>query len=126
MSKSVFALVLITLLASVARADMYITANPKEGDMPLWINSGAFYTGNELYDKCQRQIAFCQGYIAGVADVLSAQNGNSICIPKGVVLGQLTDVVTYWLRDHPEKRQYTANSQVYLALDKAFHCPPTS
>lgn len=113
----------MALLFMTARADgIYVTTKPQQGDQPLWINSPVFYNGNELYELCGKNIPFCNGYISGVADVLASQSGNSMCLPKGVVIKQVADVVMKYLTDHPESRHYNANSEIFLALSIAFPC----
>jgi hypothetical protein len=60
------------------------------------------------------------GYVMGVSDALQARH--TTCSPKGVSGGQIMDVVTKHFRDDPEDRHYTAESEVELALKKAFPC----
>jgi Rap1a immunity proteins len=83
--------------------------------------------GNDLYADCSGPAgtaasAACNSYILGVSDVLYVQNTNSMCLPKGVVTGQIIDVVRKYLTDHPETRHYTAVSEITVALQSAFPC----
>ena len=69
----------------------------------------AFYTGNRLYDYCEKRPESCTDYIAGVVDTLMLMNVATqtkwICPPDNVVLGQMVDVTVNYLHAHPEKRQ---------------------
>lgn len=85
-----------------------------------------FVTGNHLLDECSRRSQFCTGYIAGltdemlVFDVLNKQR--TACLPDTVLLGQLEDIATNYLRAHPEGRHHNAGSTITFALIKAFPC----
>lgn len=87
-------------------------------------------SGNGLYDQCtgsSSQQLLCSAYIVGVAEgVIVRENVGSttatLCIPEGVLRGQVIDVAKNYLRDHPETRQRSANALVYLALRQAFPC----
>ena len=85
----------------------------------------AFDNGNELHESCQRPESpasrgLCSGYIVGVADTL--KNLGAFCWPRGSTRGQVTDVVTLYLRDHPEKRHLPAYELVTAALKEKFPC----
>ena len=43
-------------------------------------------------------------------------------MPKGVLAGQLTEVVKKWLREHPAEWHYTADSLVAKTFDEVFPC----
>jgi hypothetical protein len=45
------------------------------------------------------------------------------CVPPSVVNDQAVDVVTNFLRAHPEDRHHSAVSLVLQALAEAFPCP---
>lgn len=80
--------------------------------------------GNGLHDDCSSprgsyDEAVCFGYSVGVAESL---NGDDFCIPKGAKAGQAQDVVTKYLRDHPETRHQPAIDLVVKALKAAFPC----
>ena len=94
-------------------------------------HANSFMTGNELYTRCQstlrENIDICSAYIGGVVDgqnvITSTLSINGVfCEPEGVTVQQLMDVVARWLRQHPEKRHYTAASLTLEALDDAFPC----
>jgi hypothetical protein len=94
-------------------------------DVPLWFKDGAtFESGNSLYEMCMNQNKWfkCADYITGVADVLSMQNVNNVCLPKNAVVEQVVDVVKKYLIEHPESRHYSGMSEVMAALQTAFPC----
>ena len=83
----------------------------------------AFVGGNELFKRCSRtgaDLLFCQGYIAGIADTLELTA--EICLPQNSDLRQSSDVVTNYLRGHPETRHRAAASEAADALKQAFPC----
>ena len=95
-----------------------------------------FESGNQLFDSCtakegstlyfQRQ-ARCNAYIIGVYEttIFFAQYndvGKMICVPDGVTAGQLVDVVTNYMSQHPENRHYVASNIVLISLGVTFRC----
>jgi hypothetical protein len=87
--------------------------------------SAYFYDGNSLLRVCEQKGAGCTGYVAGIHD------GNAdryyfqdYCLPDGVELGQLVDVVIASLRGHPEQRHLHAAKLVQDALVAKFPCKP--
>jgi hypothetical protein len=86
----------------------------------------SFTAGNDLKQLCEStgdKLA-CQSYIRGAVDMMSSLGNfsGSICVSGLVNLGQLQDVVENWLRDHPEKRHWTAAYIVETALKEKFPC----
>jgi hypothetical protein len=87
-----------------------------------------FESGNDLYAQCNgvpSALLKCQGYIAGIADVITGENtinGFGACVPRDVVLGQLVDVAKRFLYLHPETRQRGASGLVAQALYEALPC----
>lgn len=82
-----------------------------------------FYTGNELlakFDGDPADRAVAHGYVAGAADVLSEEG--MVCVPSGVTLRQMTDMVIKVLRDLPADRHSTAKVFVHGTLLGAFPC----
>lgn len=75
-----------------------------------------FYTGNDLYAKCNADLntrtgpfdwAACRGYIFGGVDFylnLAADRGANSCTRPTVTGKQIVDTVIAYLRDHPETR----------------------
>src|SRR5262249_58172036 len=66
-----------------------------------------FRTGNELYESCTSQTnlalnTFCLAYVAGIFDALESLK--MTCRPTEVSMGQAQDLITNYLRDHPEAR----------------------
>ena len=89
------------------------------------LTSGTIVNGTQLFSECDdggdtpNGIA-CLHYIAGVADVLLMHK--EICVPSGVTVRQLADIVTKYLRDNPEVRHFTAASDTMVALARVFPC----
>jgi Ssp1 endopeptidase immunity protein Rap1a len=82
-----------------------------------------FQTGNDLYEKCISppktiESAYCIGYVSGVADTLT----NGTCIPQTATVGQASDIVVKYLREHPEYRHVPASILAAWALLDAFPC----
>lgn len=92
--------------------------------MFVFMNASAgIYSGNEIYqylsgDKRSTNYAVAQGYIAGAADAYHLK----YCPPKGVTLGQLTDITYAFLKSNPERRHESADLFVGMALMEAFPC----
>lgn len=85
--------------------------------------NAAFYTGNELHEKCAETTPwFCMGFIAGVIDHSTGSLTRVICLPTGVTIGQVMDVVVNYLDDHPERRHRAAEEIVVDAGYQAFPC----
>jgi len=85
-----------------------------------------FVTGNEIYQDMKDNYGrlYSLGYITGVADV---GNGNSIdgfkfCIPAHATQGQLSDIVSKWLAQNPEKRHHLASSLIASVFQESFPC----
>jgi hypothetical protein len=85
-------------------------------------------SGNSLYELCLTEPPVkCAGYIEGIVDAnnlvtASLRKSPMLCIPKGVTLRQLVDVVLQYLRDNPSDRHYAAAGEVVLALGGGFPC----
>ena len=94
--------------------------------LALWPRAALALTGNELLKRCEDndavQRAFCVGYVIGVADMVEEGPSGLICVATGVSNGQLSDIVVKFLRDHPERRHYSANSLVGVALMETYPC----
>lgn len=108
----------------------------------------ADYTGNDMLRDCESDNSFsrgvCMGYLDGVTDgVIKAeadqylmafmdagQTGarppelghGAFCIPKGVTLGQLKQVVIKHLRDYPQFTHLNAGNLAVAAMGIAFPC----
>jgi hypothetical protein len=89
-----------------------------------------FYDGNALLANCQSTggmpLADCNGFITGVADVISNQLVVDVnaCIPEGATRRQVIDVAVDWIDRYPATRHLAAYKLVALALHEAFPCPP--
>lgn len=89
---------------------------------------GVFMTGNDLYRFCQdRSRETCMAYVMGAHD-MQDEIASTDLISSAFCPGDLTtptqqmDVVTAFLRDHPEKRDQSAPSLIVEALRAAFPC----
>jgi Rap1a immunity proteins len=93
----------------------------------LWVQptrAEDFISGNTLVRYCHEGDArqFTLGFVAGVHDTVSASPKGRICLPDGVRLQQLADVVCKYLTDHPESRHHTGSSLALIALQSSFPC----
>jgi len=78
-----------------------------------------FYSGNDFMAKSEGiQVT----YVVGVVDGFLATNEVPFCLPKDVTTGQLAAISKKYLTDNPEKRHFTAASNIAVALGKAFPC----
>ena len=69
---------------------------------------------------------FCSAYIAGVNDALDLVAGRKGCVPRGVTVGQVRDVVVQYLEQrHLELRHRNAAGMTILALRDTW-CPATT
>lgn len=90
----------------------------------------SFETGDSLVEDCLSNSpelqSHCVGYIAAVADTLSASPIGDFhaCIPggRGVSEEQLKAIVLNWLRSRAGERRFTAAGLVAEALSEAFPC----
>ena len=101
------------LLASPAQAAGFIDGNR----LMKWAMENK--KSDSGLDANYHSVGLFQGYIQGVSDSL---NGNRFCLPRGVNVGQLGDVVIRYLEAHPEWRYYSGNALVIDALEEAFPC----
>jgi hypothetical protein len=83
------------------------------------------FDGNRLYEICANPVpseqGFCQGYAMAVAHM---SNGPLIEVPSNVTARQLGDIVTRWLKAHPEQRHVPSSAAVINALQWAFPALP--
>lgn len=93
--------------------------------------------GNELYAELQTRnkitsgqaspivatdlvlANYAAGYVKGAVD---SANGGAFCVPSGILVGQITDVVFRYLDTHPEQRHQSAHLLVITALKEKFPC----
>ena len=67
----------------------------------------------------------CEGYIEAIAGVMlenNSINGFRACIPEGVTVARLKDVVYLYLTVHSVKLHLAASGLVAEALEDAFPC----
>jgi len=73
----------------------------------------------KFYDAGQ-----CRGYVSGVADII-VEKKTEACFTTdeaGPKVNQLVDIARAYLRDHPEKRNLSADTLVIAALKEKFPC----
>ena len=84
----------------------------------------SFEDGNDLLEMCEstelHNQGSCIGFVLGVSAVPMFQ-GN-LCVPGTVSYGQAKDVVTVYLRQHPEVRHLPGALLVLEALGRMFPC----
>jgi hypothetical protein len=84
-----------------------------------------FWSGNLLLSRLNGQgndLLQAYGYITGVADATNTEGSH--CIPSGVNVGQMADVVKQVLEAIPEHRHQAADTFVKFALKNAWPCKP--
>lgn len=102
--------------------------------LPIYANAG-YYDGNDLdkwgvllnrsnngfklTDAQYMDISIYQGYVAGVYD---HGDGVAFCAPDKTKAKQLTDIVTIYISNHPEKRNIQGADLVAIALSEKFPC----
>jgi hypothetical protein len=83
-----------------------------------------FMLGDKLLKACIDEPTFCQGYVAGVADVLfgteAAILGSRACPKTGTTIGDAAAVE--WMQKNPERLKFTAYSVVAVALAESYPC----
>lgn len=71
--------------------------------------------------KMTGEVFVCVGYISGVIDGYNQAGAKvPLCYPDGVSMGQLTDVVVLFLKNHPELLHRPAAYLVLRAISKRF------
>lgn len=93
-----------------------------------------FYDGNGLHEACQSSSQVITGWAAGYVDAISAVNNSidpngqpydypAFCIPRGVKLSQVRDVICNALDDEPATRDWAAGFLAHNAIIDAWPCP---
>jgi hypothetical protein len=85
--------------------------------------SAQYQSGNDLHkdlnDSSTQSKMYALGYIVGVTDsVLDI----AVCIPAGVMQGQLQDVMKNYLHANPQNRDVAAHILVIAALGQHWPC----
>ena len=83
-----------------------------------------FESGNDIHSACADATLFAMGYVIGASDrdQLASYAGSSVCLPIGVEVRQLTDVMCNFLQAHPEMRHLNASTLAIMALSAAWPC----
>ncbi|MFN0191861.1 MAG: Rap1a/Tai family immunity protein [Aestuariivirga sp.] len=91
--------------------------------------SGAAYywTGNDLFEECEKESVGCYGYLFGINDIGSIETGIfrsevALCIPKSVTGKQMRDVVMQRLTSRPQDRNDPAAYIVVASFREAWPC----
>lgn len=95
--------------------------------------SAGFWDGNDLHQFCTEQPlsykeAAAIGYVTAVIDtILALKEMNTLpqdimCIPTGVTIDQVKDIICRGLAENPEKRHATASLLSTTYLLQAFPC----
>lgn len=91
-----------------------------------------FYTGNDILGWCSNLKALVTGYAAGLVEgfpvIVYDEEGilrtpkSPFCIPDGVTVSQVTDVICRAIDQEPASRHWPASSLAVAALSKAWPC----
>jgi hypothetical protein len=99
-----------TLLAAVVLALGSPAAGARAG----------FWTGSDFINQCTPTASQgCYGYVAGVSDAIA---GWGACLPSGISVGRVTDLVVEFLQRNQQQRNLSAATAVTFALSEAFPC----
>lgn len=82
-----------------------------------------FQTGNQLKQRCSEKgfdEASCMGYMLGVFDTLLDMN--AVCLPSGVIAGQIYEVGRQFMARNPQLLHETAPNILARAFVEAFPC----
>lgn len=92
--------------------------------MPIQIfaaDNPHFFSGNDLYKKCQEDKEFTVAYVAGMIDMLASDK--SVCLRKDVTVRQLSDMFCKELAGRPEVRDMPAADFAGISFMVDFPCP---
>jgi hypothetical protein len=103
---------------------------------PAWSKDVDPLSGNFWLKTCtstvEKVMEHCLGFVYGLSEGLMVFEGtyikvgdsyekvSSYCMPDGLNLGQLKDILVKFLRDHPEKRHERVSVLFSEATRKAF------
>lgn len=88
-----------------------------------------YYTGNQLMEWNSSNTAFDKGrfmgYVVGIVDAKSRdwESTRLSCVPSGVTVKQLQEVVRKYLKQNPQEWHLEADLLVTFAMMEAFPCP---
>lgn len=89
-----------------------------------------FRTGNDIWPQCVEDRAAVNRYAAGAFDaIIFAQTNfgdgqkNRLCVPNGIVVTQVSDMLCNHLRDAPEERHYSAAATLWVVMRDEWECP---
>ena len=82
-------------------------------------------TGKTLMSACSaKQVSACDAYVDGFGDAIEAGGRDRAlaCIPRTSTGTELRDVLTTYLRSHPEDQSLKAGTIATRAFSKAYPC----
>lgn len=88
-----------------------------------------YYIGNQLMEWNSSNTAFDKGrfmgYVVGIVDAKSRgwESTRLSCVPSGVTVRQLQEVVRKYLKQNPQEWHLEADLLVTFAMMEAFPCP---
>src|ERR1700758_4438935 len=86
-----------------------------------------FLDGNKLLDLCKKDASItnqrvCAGYLMGVADVGQQLHKGTLCMPTGISVSDLRELVMKYVEENPEQQRYAAFSTILTIFLNAFPC----
>lgn len=116
---------LIAVVLSIGEPVESASAETSDGKM-----DPTTYTGNQLYDDCTTDDAgpnircmFVVGdTMFGKTGVKFKKTDGSDCLPQGVTVGQVKDIVVKTLRERPESRHLLGYGIVIAVIRRNFDC----
>lgn len=120
---TIFAAAALTMAAGQAVAD----PSPLTGIgfLEACHQSTAFIADNRSNFDAQKAM-YCLGVVSGVFDVMKLDNrvvdGNRLCLPDQISLGQLVLIVTRFMDEHPQALSLPAGNIAQFALTATYLC----
>ena len=84
-----------------------------------WSDAAERHEAGNARDTDAYVTGLYMGYVEGVADIM---DGTIICLSGETTVGQVTAIVTKFLKDNPEKWKLPANYIIGYALTPVFPC----
>ena len=94
------------------------------GFLSMFVSSQSFsyfYDGNDLYADCQQEFNVkCHYSVIAHIDSHSVMLTRFFCLPENGTAGQYKDIVSVWMKNHPQYRNLPFADIVWMALFEAF------
>jgi hypothetical protein len=86
-----------------------------------------FYSATQFYEYCKFHMHSCEGYIAGVSDIMSEMPGDQknkqLCLPAKIKIQELVSLFLKFARENPKiLANGSAAGVISFALHKAYPC----